>query len=348
MSPVSRRVFLAGSVIAATSAEGAPKELDPPAPGIRAVASENGLVAIKKSIEELQGGKDCLDAAIAGINLVEDDPKDQSVGHGGLPNEDGVVELDGAVMDGRTARGGSVASLRNIRNPTKVARLVMERSDHVLLVGEGALRFAKAHGFKEEDLLTEESREAWLRWKESLSDQDDWLSAAPAEGDQASRRKLPPRQTGTVHLSLMDARQNLAAVTSTSGLAYKIPGRVGDSPILGAGLYCDNDVGSAGSTGRGEANLLGCSSVLIVEAMRRGKSPEEACLEILERVARRNKEKRLQDAKGRPNFDLKFYAIDRQGRFGSASLYAGARFAVFDGKSAYLADCASLYQDKRD
>ncbi|MFN0156440.1 MAG: N(4)-(beta-N-acetylglucosaminyl)-L-asparaginase [Bacteroidota bacterium] len=310
------------------------------------IASANGMNAIAKAMEVIRSGKDALDGVIAGVNLVEDDPKDTSVGYGGLPNEEGVVELDAAVMHGPTHRAGAVASLRNIKNPSKVARLVMERTDHVLIVGEGALRFAKAHGFKEEDLLTEQARTQWLEWKERLSPKDDWL-VPHTESDKDVGGLFEPyhRNTGTIHCSGLDLHGNLSCVTTTSGLAFKIPGRVGDSPIIGAGLYLDNTVGAAGSTGRGEANLINCSSVMIVEWMRQGKSPEEACLEACKRVVDRNKMRRLQQDNGRPLFNVKFYALNKNGEFGSAGIYAGATMAVHDGKSARLHTSAYLYKE---
>ncbi|MFO0945556.1 MAG: N(4)-(beta-N-acetylglucosaminyl)-L-asparaginase [Planctomycetota bacterium] len=337
----SRRVFVAGGLLAGAAIVRAQNLPSPGGP--KAIASNNGLAAVEKAVKQMIDGIDTLDAAIAGVNLVEDDPDENTVGLGGLPNEEGVVELDSAVMHGPTAGGGAVASLRNIRNPSRVAKLVMERTDHVLLVGEGALRFARAHGFKEENLLTEKARKIWLRWKETLSDQDDWLP--PDDQNPAGNASVWrwTRPTGTIHLSAFDGKGNLSSCTTTSGLAFKIPGRVGDSPILGAGLYTDNDVGSAGSTGRGEANLLTCASFLIVEEMRRGQSPTDACLAACRRISTTTKARRLLDEKGRPRFDVKFYALDKQGRHGSASLYAGNQYALADIQGARLLDCASLY-----
>jgi N4-(beta-N-acetylglucosaminyl)-L-asparaginase len=309
------------------------------------ISSANGLRAVAKAMEVIQTGVDGLDGVIAGININEEDPNDMSVGYGGLPNEDGVVELDAAVMHGRTHRGGAVASLRGIKTPSRVARLVMERTDHVLLVGDGALRFAKMHGFKEEDLLTDKAREAWVKWKETLSPKDDWLPPH-TEQDKEVGALFEPffRHTGTIHCSAIDARGDVSCATTTSGLAFKMAGRVGDSPIIGAGLYVDNAVGAAGSTGRGEANLINCSSVMIVEWMARGKSPEEACLEACKRVAEHNKMRRLQDDAGRPTFDLKFYALNRRGEFGGASMFSGGQMAVHDGTSARLVPIAYLYK----
>jgi N4-(beta-N-acetylglucosaminyl)-L-asparaginase len=296
-------------------------------------------------MEMITQGADALDAAVAGVNLVEDDPKDMSVGYGGLPNEEGIVELDAAVMHGPSYRGGAVASLRNIKNPSSVAKMVMERTDHVLIVGEGALKFAKAHGFKEEELLTDESRAAWLKWKENLSKEDDWLPPHTIEDkDIGMYYEKYLRHYGTIHISALDKSGNLSCVTTTSGLAYKIPGRVGDSPIIGAGLYCDNEVGSAGSTGRGEANLHNCSSVMVVEWMRQGKSPEEACLLACKRINERCREKRLQDDQGRFKHDVTFYAINKRGEHGGAAIWSGKKYLIHDGGSVKKLDCAYLFK----
>ena len=309
------------------------------------ITSANGAQAAAKAMELIGQGKDALDAVIAGVNIVEDDPNDNSVGYGGLPNEEGVVELDAAVMHGPSYRAGSVASIRNIKNPSRVARLVMDRTDHVLLVGDGALRFAKAHGFPEENLLTDASRAAWLKWKEELTNQDDWLPPHTLEdADIGALYGNYLRHYGTIHMSALDKQGNLSCTTTTSGLAFKIPGRVGDSPIIGAGLYCDNEVGSAGSTGRGEANLLNCSSVMVVEWMRQGKSPEEACLLACKRITERQRERRLQDAQGRFKHNVRFYAINRRGEFGSASIWSGGKYIVHDGTAVRTLDSAYLYK----
>ncbi|MBI4535666.1 MAG: N(4)-(beta-N-acetylglucosaminyl)-L-asparaginase [Ignavibacteriae bacterium] len=309
-----------------------------------AIASANGVQAVTRAMELIRSGADALDAVIAGVNIVENDPNDTSVGYGGLPNELGVVELDAAVMHGPTHRAGAVASLRNIKNPSKVARVLLERTDHVLLVGEGALQFAKAHGFKEEDLLTDLARDEWLRWKENLSTKDDWLPPHDENSKDIGGLFEPFfRNTGTIHCSAIDQKGNISCVTTTSGLAYKIPGRVGDSPIIGAGLYVDNQVGAAGSTGRGEANLINCSCVMIVEYMRQGKSPEQACLEVCKRIVDNNKMRRLKFDDGRPNFNVKFYAVNNKGGYGSCCIYEGGEFAVHDGTSAKYVPSAYLY-----
>jgi N4-(beta-N-acetylglucosaminyl)-L-asparaginase len=309
-----------------------------------AVSSANGLRAVEKAMELIKAGTDPLDAAIEGVAVVEADPSDHTVGYGGIPNEEGVVELDAAVMHGPTHGGGAVASLRNIMHPAAVARVVMKRTDHCLLVGEGALKFARAHGFPEVNLLTDEARKIWLHWKETNGRESDWVAPPPDELDPDVRAFLK-REHGTIHCSALDTHGNLGCVTSTSGLYYKIPGRVGDSPIMGAGLFLDNAVGSAGSTGRGEANLLNLSSHTIVEAMRRGADPKDAVIEACKRVAATNRNPRLRDARGRPNFNVKFYCVAKDGRFAGGSLWAGAQMAVHDGESARLVDCASLYPE---
>jgi N4-(beta-N-acetylglucosaminyl)-L-asparaginase len=331
---MKRRTFLRVSGLAA-SAIAAKPAIAAEASDFRPVviASGNGVAATAKAMELIQAGKDALEAVVEGVTIVEDDPNDNSVGYGGLPNEEGVVELDASVMHGATGRGGAVASLQNIKNPVKVARAVMERTDHVLLVGAGALKFAKAHGFKEENLLTDAAREAWLKWKETLSDQDDWLPPHDEKTKDISQLiQQNKRHYGTINCNALDRNGNLSGCTTTSGLAFKIPGRVGDSPILGAGLWVDNEVGAAGSTGRGEANLLACSSVMAVEYMRQGKTPEEACLLACERIAKQTKMRRLQDEQGRPNFDVRFYAINKRGQFGSAGIWSGGTFTVNTGE----------------
>ncbi len=315
------------------------------------ISSANGLRAIEKAMQMIQQGADALDAVIAGVNIVEDDPKDHSVGYGGLPNEDGVVELDSSVMHGPAHRAGAVGALRNIKNPSKVAQMVMERTNHVFLVGEGALRFAKAHGFKEEDLLTDEAREIWLQWREMLSNRDNWLPPHTISDKEIGAIPDSFRPFfdlhGTINCDAIDLRGNISGVTTTSGLAFKLAGRVGDSPIIGAGLYVDNEVGAAGSTGRGEANLISCNSVMIVEWMRRGKLPEEACLLACQRIHDHNKERRLQDDDGRPNFSVNFYALNTKGEYGCAGIWEGAKMAVHDGKEAKLVDGAYLFKRKK-
>ncbi|KAB2926418.1 MAG: N(4)-(beta-N-acetylglucosaminyl)-L-asparaginase [Bacteroidetes bacterium] len=349
MARMKRRTFvgtlgLLGGGLMAVPGAAVPLRAAASGGGPVVISSGNGLPAVNTAMERLTAGASSLDAVIAGVNVVEDDPNDMTVGYGGLPNADGIVELDASVMHGPTHRAGAVAALRNIKNPSKVARLVMERTDHVLLVGEGALRFAKMHGFKEEELLTDASREMWVKWKENISTQDDYLPPhSPEDRDIGSRLSDVMQTYGTITCLAKDRNGDLSGVTTTSGLAWKIPGRVGDSPIIGAGLYVDNQTGAAGSTGRGEANLTNCSAVLIVDAMGRGQSPEEACLGACRRIAERTKMKRLQDADGRPAFNVTFYAVNKRGEVGSAAIWSGAWFTVNDGngpgrrlESAYL------------
>jgi N4-(beta-N-acetylglucosaminyl)-L-asparaginase len=310
-----------------------------------AVASANGLGAVARAVELMAKGCRPVDAAVAGVELVENDPEDDSVGLGGLPNEDGVVELDACVMDGPSGLGGAVAALQNIKNPAQVALKVMRHTDHVLLVGEGALRFARAHGFPEENLLTEKSRQQWLRWRERRSSVDKWID--PNENGEHGRDWFAEfrHKTGTIHLGAVDANGDVGSCTTTSGLAFKIPGRVGDSPLLGAGNYCDNDVGTGGSTGRGEACILSNGGSFIVHQMALGKSPTDACLDACRRVARMTKVKRLLDEKGRPNFQVQFYATNKQGQTGAAALFAG-KYAVADENGARLADFAALWDER--
>ncbi len=330
-----------------------------------------GISCLERAMQILKAGGDTLDAVVAGVNIVEDDPDDNSVGYGGLPNEDCEVELDSSVMHGPTRRAGAVASVKNIKNPSKVAKLVLERTDHLLIVGEGATRFALKHGFKKEDLLTEESRKAWLAWRESLNPKDNWgpswHKTAPASSRKISQANLTPdeiafnnwvteilynRPTGTINCLAVDANGDISGVTTTSGLAWKIPGRVGDSPIIGAGLYVDNEVGAAGSTGRGEENIYINGGHTVVEMMRRGMSPTDAALEACKRVAARYGNN-LEELK---EIDINFYAVNKKGEYGAASIWDGrttargekriTKFAVHDGKAAKLVDTAFLFERK--
>lgn len=310
-----------------------------------AIASGNGLDAVSVARSSMVAGEDPLESAVRGVKLVEDDPDDMTVGLGGLPNEQGIVELDSSVMHGPTHRGGAVAALRNIKNPSSVALEVARRTDHVLLVADGALLFAKRLGFEEVDLLTDKSREAWLKWRAALSRDDDWLQAdefdLPADVKNpvklAQATGIPEEVLhtyGTIHCSALDAHANLAGVTTTSGLAWKLPGRVGDSPIIGAGLYTDNEIGSAGATGRGEAVMQTCGSRTVVMRMEAGDTPVEACLYALRLIADKNKAKRLRGPDGRPNFNVSFYALRKDGLYGSASLTKGRSFVVCDANGA--------------
>ena len=308
---------------------------------MKIVASGNGLQAARRAYQLLIEGASGLDACVAAATIVEDDPDETSVGFGGLPNEDGIVELDAAVMHGPTHRAGGVGGLRGIRNPTQVARQVMEMTDHTLLVGEGALKFARAVGFREENLLTEKARKIWLHWKRTLSEQHDWLPPDPAS-IEPEVKKFFNRPTGTVHFSAIDSAGDLSCATSTSGLAFKLPGRVGDSPIIGAGLFVDNQIGSAGSTGRGEASLINLVSFTAVELMRQGTSPLDAAIEVLRRVEQRT-EPRLRDSQGRPNYDLQLYVLRKDGAHAGACLWGPKKIAVADAAGVRHEDCVALF-----
>ncbi len=362
----SRRAALLGAAALSAMRDAAAQSR----PGFVVISSANrndgGVNCCAKAMEMMRAGADTLDAAIAGVNIVELDPRDTSVGYGGLPNEDGVVELDCSCIHGPSRRGGAVGALRSIKTPSKVAKAVMMETDHMMLVGEGALRFAKAMGFKEEDLLTEESRLQWLTWKKSLRDPDghsNWNSQtdAPPSNRKAEVlreiRELFPNASdellaeawenaihpphGTINCIALNDKGEMSAITTTSGMAWKIPGRCGDSPILGGGLWLDQDVGGAGSTGRGEENLRVCGAATVVENMRRGMNPKDACLEALKRVSRNfdNDRKRL------AAIDLQFYALRKDGQHAAASLWRGAQFAVCTAaQRSHQEPCAFLYE----
>jgi len=297
--------------------------------------STNALPGMRAQYEALLQGGEPLDAAVEVCKVAEADPEDTSVGIGGLPNEDGVVQLDAACMDGRTHNSGAVAAIENILHPIEVARLVMERTDHCQIFGEGAYRFARSHGFPHTELLTETTRQIWMRWKENLSSEDDRLPPPPAAEPKTGALPARHERHGTIHCSVLSAKGHVACATSTSGLAWKIPGRVGDSAIVGAGLYCDDEGGSAGSTGRGEASILSCGSAMIVELMRSGRTPKDAGMEVLKRIVRQTErlarwQPALLGADGKPAFDIQFYIVGVDGSFAGVTLHGRthARYAV--------------------
>lgn len=303
-----------------------------------AVSSSNGILGVRVAVELMQRGRDTLDAAVEGVKIQELDPEDMSVGYGGLPNAEGVVQLDASCVHGPSQRAGAVAALEGIKTPSEVARLVLRYTNHILLVGEGAKKFALSYGFKEEDLLTPKSREAWLRWRANHSASDDFVDVpddAPAMG----------RPTGTINLNVINDRGEISSVTTTSGLAWKIPGRAGDSPIVGAGQYTDNTIGAAGSTGLGEANIMVCGGFLTVEHMRQGMKPTDACLASLKRVVAMSPP-RLLDEQGRPKFQLQFYAVNKAGDYGCAGLFPTKYAACDESNGARILDGASIFQPR--
>ncbi len=390
----TRRDFIAGAALGAASLALPAQETKPLSQGQDVsklsppkkpviISKYTGSAQIDGAYELLLRGHDTLDACLFITRGREDDPNDTTVGLGGLPNEEGVVELDACVMHGPTRRAGAVAGVRNIKNVSALARVVMERTDHIFLVGDGAERFAVAHGFQRENLLTERARKTWLLWKETMSNQDDWgpgLSSpewkppvpvpAPPQGTpQSLELKIkrmeqvaaelgiepayrmqaiydcvhPP--TGTVHVSVVNEKGEMSGSTSTAGLAWKIPGRVGDSPIIGAGCYTDQDVGSAGAVGRGEENIRIAGAHTIVENMRRGMSPQEAGMDALRRIARNfnNDMTRLRFV------DIFFFILRRDGAYAGVGLWSGVHgkqydFAVHDGTGKRLEPCVGLLQ----
>jgi N4-(beta-N-acetylglucosaminyl)-L-asparaginase len=349
------------------------------------ISAANGITSrgnhLQVGYDKLKAGADTLEAAIATVTEVENDPEDDSVGFGGLPNEDCVVELDSCCMHGPSRRAGSVGAVRDIKNVAALGRTVMEHTGHVMLVGEGATRFGLLMGFPKENLLTEHSRKIWQLWKEYHSDRDWWgpgladpnfkfptnletsaiddqpqpirrLYALAAEIGIPEDRRMdaiekvlyPP--TGTINCSALNEKGEMSSVTTTSGLAWKIAGRCGDSPIIGAGCYCDQDVGAAGATGSGEENIKVCGAHTVVENMRRGMSPEEAGMDVLHRIARNfnNDMQKLQYV------SMHFYILRRDGAYAGVTMWSGpadrpARFAIADGNGPARHEVAkALYQ----
>lgn len=349
---ITRRDFVRTGAAAGVAAAlprplaGAPAVIVPGAARPVVIASSNGnrhrnggqMAAVETAFTRMTAGADVLDAIIAGANLNELDPTDNSVGYGGFPNAEGVVSLDASVMHGPRKRAGAVAALEGVRTPSLVARAVMENTDHHLLVGRDAQRFARQMGFTiEDDLNTPESRRLWLEWKRRTDptrypSPEQRARAGHEVGLQMVAEGLidPVHYYGTINCSAVNARGDICGCTTTSGLAWKIPGRVGDSPILGAGLYVDNAVGAAGSTGRGEANLYNLTSFLIVENMRRGMSPRDAGMEGLRRIVQNTVEPRLLNSRGTPNFSVQFYVLNARGEHAGVTMYPGGNYAACD------------------
>lgn len=358
-----REVLAVGSGLALSSSLKATSFFTPRLAKSVVIASGNGhqfknggsRTCVEEAFHRLSSGTDVLESLIAGVNIVELDPKDTSVGYGGVPNADGVVQLDSCCMHGAKNWAGGVAGLEGVKTPASVAYKVASETDHHLLVGKGAQDFAKAMGFEiEDDLNTETSRRIWLEWKRRI-DPTHYLDPAKRGGGEtlamsAARQSLiddgtldPIHAYGTINCCGMDPEGRIAGVTTTSGLAFKIPGRVGDSPILGAGLYVDGQVGAAGSTGRGEANLFNCASFLIVEELRRGAHPKDAARAAMKRIRATTTEKRLLDDKGRPSFGMEYYVLDATGRHAGISTSPGAQYAVCDENGARFEKCESAW-----
>ncbi len=331
-----RRELLTGTASAQAPTVLTPRSLRPVV-----IGSENGntwknggpRTGVEEAFLRITRGEDVLDALLAGVNISELDPLEEYVGYGGLPNADGVVQLDSCCMHGPKKRAGGVAALQGVRIPSLVAKAVMETTDHHLLVAGGAQDFARRMGFEvEADLNTDASRRKWLEWKRRI-DPEHYLDPAKREraGDAARRSLLrdglldPLRAFGTINMDGISPKGELCGVTTTSGLPFKIPGRVGDSPILGAGLYVDGEIGAVGSTERGEANLYNLCSWLIVENLRRGMAPKDAGMEALRRVKANTVEKRLLTPQGLPAFHLKFYVLNARGEHAGVAMYGAYR-----------------------
>jgi N4-(beta-N-acetylglucosaminyl)-L-asparaginase len=347
---MNRRDFVR-TTVGATLAASATRSLFAQAPNVISssvkpvvISSANGnkfknggdMTCVHKAWTMITQGADVLDSLIAGVNIVELDPTDTSVGYGGLPNADGVVQLDSCCMHGPKKRAGGVACIEGVRTPSLVAKAVMDHTDHHLLVGHGAQQFARGMGFKiEDDLNTDESRKLWLEWKRRTDPQHYLDPDKRAEAgtkvmmQMVSEGKIDRQHIyGTINCDGINSKGEICGVTTTSGLAWKIPGRVGDSPILGAGLYVDGQVGAAGSTGRGEANLYGLCSFLIIENMRRGMHPKDAGIDACRRIKANTIEKRLLNSRGEPNFNVNFYVLNAKGEYAGVAMYPNSSFAV--------------------
>jgi N4-(beta-N-acetylglucosaminyl)-L-asparaginase len=336
---ISRRDFVVTSTAGLAAVAQAPTMMTRKSVTPVVVASANGhqfknggsVTCVEKAFTMMTAGSDVLESLIAGVSIVELDPLENSVGYGGLPNADGVVQLDSCCMHGPHKRAGGVAALEGVKTPSQVAYKVMQETDHHLLVGKGAQDFARAMGFEIlPDLNTEASRKAWIEWKRRT---DPLHYLDPIKRDAELRRVTMEMVAegyinknhiyGTINCNGVNARGDVCGATTTSGLSWKIPGRVGDSPILGAGLYVDNAVGAAGSTGRGEANLYNLTCFLIVELMRRGMHPKDAGMEGLKRIKANTVEKRLLKENGEPNFNVNFYVLSHTGEYAGVTLYGG-------------------------
>ncbi len=284
--------------------------------------------------EVLGKGGRALDAVERGVQVPEADPADQSVGYGGLPDRNGKVTLDACIMD-EAGNCGAVMFVEGIMHPIKLARLVMEKTPHVQLAGEGALQFALANGFRVENLLTPESEKAWKGWlKEAKYDPKQSIDIL----DQQAKKNLPGQLNNhdTIGMIALDAAGNLSGACTTSGMAFKMHGRVGDSPIIGAGLFVDNEVGAATSTGVGEEVVKICGSHTVIELMRQGLSPEMACKKTVERIVKKQGE-RAKD------LQVGFIAVNKAGNFGGYALQKGFTYAVQTKAGSKVYDAKSIF-----
>jgi N4-(beta-N-acetylglucosaminyl)-L-asparaginase len=360
MSDMHRRDFLATTAAAGLAAAarplvaaGGPEIMKQSQVHPVVIASGNGhrfknggtKTCVELAFEKMMRGDDVLDSLIAGVNIVELDPLDDSVGYGGLPDSDGNVQLDSCCMHGPKKKAGGVGASESVKTPSLVAKAVMERTDHHLIVGKDVTTFARNLGFEIfADLNTPNSRAKWLHWKQQsdplhyIKDPDERAAAIKkVTTDMVAAGMMNVNHLyGTINCNGVNRNGDVCGVTTTSGLAWKIPGRLGDSPILGAGLYVDNEVGAAGSTGRGEANLYNLCSYLIVEEMRRGAHPKDAGMTALKRIKANTIDKRLLNDRGLPNFGINFYILSKAGEYAGVGMYGPGTYAVCDEKGARL------------
>src|SRR5215813_10208874 len=360
MSKMKRRDFIRNTAAAGIALPAFPTILTQSNVKPMVISSANGnmfknggaVTCVQKAFQMITSGSDVLDAVVAGVNIVELDPLDDSVGYGGLPNAEGVVQLDSSVMHGPKKQAGAVAAIEGVRTPSLVAKAVSEQTDHHLIVGKGAQDFARSLGLKiEDDLNTPHSRELWLEWKRRIDPSHYLDPKKRAEaGFKAAEQMVgegllrPENLHGTINCDAVNSKGEICGVTTTSGLSWKIPGRVGDSPILGAGLYVDGAIGAAGSTGRGEANLYNLCSFFIVEEMRRGVHPKDAGMAALKRIKANTVEKRLQNSRGLPNFYVNFYILNAKGEYAGVTMYqdSTAQFAICDDNGPQTLKCEGL------
>jgi N4-(beta-N-acetylglucosaminyl)-L-asparaginase len=368
---INRRDFVVTGAVAglslavpAAATAQAPAVITRPAVKPLVISSGNGNrfknggteTAVEKAFSMIVGGSDVLDAVVAGVNIVELDPLDTSVGYGGLPNADGVVQLDSCVMHGPKKQAGGVGALEGVRTASRVALLVSQQTDNHLLVGKGAQDFARGMGFTiEDDLNTDRSRQLWLEWKRRTDPLHYLDPKSRSDAERSIRLRMVAEGLieaehiyGTINCDAINSKGEICGVTTTAGLSWKIPGRVGDSSILGAGLYVDGDVGAAGSTGRGEANLYNLASFVIVENMKKGMHPKDAMVDACRRIAKNTVEKRLLNSRGLPNFDMSFYGLDKQARYAAVSFYDSGSYAICTENGAQTFKMDPIYEGKAE